>query len=327
MIRITCWSPQGVIQNNVSLEECQQTLLQPEHLTWVDIYNAERMESERVLREIFGFHPLAIADALEETHIPKIDNWEDYICLVMRAVNPEMEADFIPEEIDIFLGSNYIVTYHQDECFAIDKIWKLTQREKWLQERGPSQILYYLLDETADAFILFTDKLEIKINDIEDHLFDHPDPSLLEDIFSLKRDLLNIRQIVIPQREILDKLARGDYQILGKDSNIYFHDVYDHYIRLYEIIENLRDLTNSTLEIFLSVVNNRMNGIMKTLTVITTLFMPISFLAGFFGMNFFKPVLALDHWTSSPVFPIVLAAMIIFPFSMLFYMFKKGWMK
>ncbi|MFN2304152.1 MAG: CorA family divalent cation transporter, partial [Anaerolineales bacterium] len=133
--------------------------------------------------------------------------------------------------------------------------------------------------------------------------------------------------IVVPQREVLDKLARGEYQVLGKVANIYFHDVYDHYVRLYEIIENLRDLTNSTLEIFLSVVNNRMNGIMKTLTVITTLFMPISFLAGFFGMNFFKPVLDLGHWTSTPVFPIVLGAMIIFPFTMLFYMLKKGWMK
>ena len=194
-------------------------------------------------------------------------------------------------------------------------------------ERGPAFILYLLLDEAANDYIKCTDKLDLQLNSLEDALFDNPDPSLLETIFSLKRDILHIRQGVGPQREVLNKLARGDYQILGRESVMYFHDVYDHFLRLYDLIENLRDLTGNTLEIFLSVVNNRMNGIMKTLTIITTLFMPISFLAGFFGMNFFAPPESFQVWTSSPVFYAVLGASILFPVAMLIYFYRQGWMK
>ena len=165
------------------------------------------------------------------------------------------------------------------------------------------------------------------INNIEDKLFDNPDNALLEDIFSLKRNILNLKQSISSQREVLNKLARGDYPIFGTRTNMYFRDIYDHFTRLYEIAVNVQDLTNNTLEIFLSTINNRMNGIMKTLTIITTLFIPISFLAGFFGMNFFAPIEQYAWWTSTPVLVIVIAASVLFPLVMLFYFFKKGWMK
>jgi magnesium transporter len=182
------------------------------------------------------------------------------------------------------------------------------------------------LDETASDYIIKTDQIALVINEIEDQLFDNPDSSLLAQIFTLKRSILNLRQSINPQREVLNKLARGDYPILGGYSSMYFRDVYDHFFRLFDIAENLQDLTSNTLEIFLSTINNRMNGIMKTLTIITTLFMPISFLAGFFGMNFFAPDKNFTWWTSTPVLVFVIAASVLFPLSMLMYFYKKGWM-
>jgi magnesium transporter len=321
------WAPDGRLQTGFDVSECPLKIDQQD-IIWVDIYDASYDESAVVLRDVFKFHPLAIDDALVETHVPKIDNWEDYLYLVIQTIQPDgqPEDEIDTQELDLFIGQSYIVTYHNTKSHTIDSVWERTRKNPRYFQSGTAHILYQLLDETASDFITSTDNLEIHLNYLEDKLFDNPNPDLLEVIFSFKNSILHLRQSIGPQREVLNKLARGDYSLLGKESMLYFRDVYDHYQRLFDIIENLRDLTSNTLEIFLSVINNRMNGIMKTLTVITTLFMPISFLAGFFGMNFFKPEFSLSAFTSQPAFYIVLLATILFPIGMLYYFFRKGWM-
>jgi magnesium transporter len=329
MIRNILWTQEGSIQENLPLEKIKALLSSPGHLIWVDIFDAEYEDSLTVLKDIFNFHPLAIDDALEETHIPKIDDWEDYLVLVFQAIDLKKQQkipELLTQEVDLFLGKNFILTYRDAQNETIDRVWDRSIKNDRLIGRGPAHLLYLLLDETASDYIIKTDQIALVINDIEDQLFDHPDSSLLAQIFTLKRSILNLRQSINPQREVLNKLARGDYPILGGYSSMYFRDVYDHFFRLFDIAENLQDLTSNTLEIFLSTINNRMNGIMKTLTIITTLFMPISFLAGFFGMNFFAPDKNFTWWTSTPVLVFVIAASVLFPLSMLMYFYKKGWM-
>jgi magnesium transporter len=329
MIRNILWTQEGSIQENLPLEKIKALLSSPGHLIWVDIFDAEYEDSLTVLKDIFNFHPLAIDDALEETHIPKIDDWEDYLVLVFQAIDLKKQQkipELLTQEVDLFLGKNFILTYRDAQNETIDRVWDRSIKNDRLIGRGPAHLLYLLLDETASDYIIKTDQIALVINDIEDQLFDHPDSSLLAQIFTLKRSILNLRQSINPQREVLNKLARGDYPILEGYSSMYFRDVYDHFFRLFDIAENLQDLTSNTLEIFLSTINNRMNGIMKTLTIITTLFMPISFLAGFFGMNFFAPDKNFTWWTSTPVLVFVIAASVLFPLSMLMYFYKKGWM-
>jgi magnesium transporter len=329
MIRNILWTQEGSIQENLPLEKIKALLSSPGHLIWVDIFDAEYEDSLTVLKDIFNFHPLAIDDALEETHIPKIDDWEDYLVLVFQAIDLKKQQkipELLTQEVDLFLGKNFILTYRDAQNETIDRVWDRSIKNDRLIGRGPAHLLYLLLDETASDYIIKTDQIALVINEIEDQLFDHPDSSLLAQIFTLKRSILNLRQSINPQREVLNKLARGDYPILGGYSSMYFRDVYDHFFRLFDIAENLQDLTSNTLEIFLSTINNRMNGIMKTLTIITTLFMPISFLAGFFGMNFFAPDKNFTWWTSTPVLVFVIAASVLFPLSMLMYFYKKGWM-
>jgi magnesium transporter len=329
MIRNILWTQEGSVQENLPLEKIKALLSSPGHLVWVDIFDAEYEDSLAVLKDIFSFHPLAIDDALEETHIPKIDDWEDYLVLVFQAIDLKQQQkipDLLTQEVDLFIGKNFILTYRDAQNETIDRVWDRSIKNDRLIGRGSAHLLYLLLDETASDYIIKTDQIALVINDIEDQLFDNPDSSLLAQIFTLKRSILNLRQSINPQREVLNKLARGDYPILGEHSNMYFRDVYDHFFRLFDIAENLQDLTSNTLEIFLSTINNRMNGIMKTLTVITTLFMPISFLAGFFGMNFFAPDKNFTWWTSTPVLVFVIAASVLFPLSMLVYFYKKGWM-
>ena len=142
----------------------------------------------------------------------------------------------------------------------------------------------------------------------------------------LKRALLHLRRIIAPQREVLNKLARGDYGVIDEGERIFFRDVYDHLVRLYDITEGLRDLVGGALDTYLSVVSNRMNEVMRTLTVITTLFLPVSFLVGFFGTNFFQPVAPLTAWTDRPAFVLMLLAMIVVPAGMFLWIRKRAWM-
>jgi len=311
-------------QENIPVDSYADALKNSQGVLWVDICTESNDEVETLLRETFGFHALAISDALDETHVPKMDDWDTYLTLVVRAVDPTLDLAEAVEtrEIDIFLGQNYFVTYHIAPIPALEKVWKKT-----LIKSAAAHLFYQVIDEIVNDYIALTDQIDDAINDIEDQLFKNAESDLLENIFALKRDLLHLRRIIAPQRDLVGRLSRVDYKVINTDFRIYFRDVYDHFLRLYDIIENLRDLVGSALEIYLSVVNNHMNNVMKTLTIITTLFMPISFLTGFFGMNFFHPVEKLDLWTSLPMFGILVLATIVFPVSMFLWIRKRGWMQ
>lgn len=328
MIRINWWDADGSLHPSFSIEQIKEKLAAEKGFLWMDLAGASEAESYRILNEIFEFHPLAIADALEETHVPKIDDWGEYICLVTRLLEDgEVEDEISTLEVDFFIGRQYMITYHQKGSALIDRLWARAEKGSRLHAWGPAYGLYLFLDEAAADYIDQTNAFDLQLSALEDRLFDHPGPSALESIFTLKRNILNLRHAVAPLREVLNKLARGDVALLGKGSTVYFRDVNDHFNRLFGILENLRDLSGNALEIYLSVVNNRMNGIMKTLTIITTVFMPISFLAGFFGMNFFAPVEDMAVWTSTPVFWVVLAASLLFPIGMIIYFARKGWLR
>ena len=328
MIRSLFWTAGGEIETNIPVAAYATKFQETEGLLWVDISAESKEVSAAILHETFRFHPLAVADVLEEIHVPKVDDWGAYLYIVVRAIGPEDQFDHpvATEEVDIFLGRNYLVTYHQQPVAALERIWKREQNGHRTQPKAAYHLLYHLLDEVVTDYILLTENMEEAIDDLEDQLFDNPEPIVLEQIFSLKRALLHLRRVIAPQREMVHKLARADYKIIAADAKMFFLDIHDHYLRLYDILESLRELTASALEIYLSVVNNRMNNVMKILTIITTLFMPISFLTGFFGMNFFQAVEIMDAWTGSVAFQLVLLAVILFPIGMLFWIRKQGWM-
>jgi len=327
MIRILSWDQEGNLTTNTPLSALDDLLASPNSLFWVDVYNSPYDEIHPILQDIFKFHPLAIEDALEETHVPKINDWGTYVYLVTHTLLEKTAPgeQFVLQEVDLFIGPNYLLSYHQTDCPTIELVWEHAQKLPRYFDGGSVHLLYLLFDETANSFFKLTDQIVLQLSEIEDELFDNPDKSILPIVFSLKRDILQLRQSISFQRDVINKLTRGDFPLVPKQAAFYFRDVYDHFIRLFEIVESLQDLTINTLEIFLSVVNNRMNSIMKTLTIITTLFMPVSFLTGFFGMNFFKPIMDFGEWTGQLVFLIVLVAVLLFPLAMLVYFIRKGW--
>lgn len=309
-------------------DEISAAVQEADGVLWVDIVGEPQGEAEILLRETFGFHPLAIDDALYEEHVPKIDDWGAYIYLALHAAGEEIAVEEPVEtvELDVFLGRNYLVTYHPDSIRAIERLWETCQRERRYLEKGVDNLLYRVADEMADDYMKLIDGIDDSIEDVEDQILVEPKPATLEEIIRIKRTLLGMRRIIAPQREVLNKLARGDYAMIGTSERIFFRDVYDHYVRIHDIIESLRDLISSALDMYLSVVNNRMNDVMKTLTVITTLFMPVSFLVGFFGMNFFQPAFATVGWTGELVFYVVLFIMIALPVGMFLWMRRMSWM-
>jgi magnesium transporter len=182
------------------------------------------------------------------------------------------------------------------------------------------------VDYLVADYMPVVERIDDEIDLLEDQIFARPHPQTLERLFTLKRVLLAMRRILLPQREVLNKMARDDYKVIDQKDRVFFRDIYDHLVRLHDLNESLRDLVSGALDTYLSVVNNRLNDVMKTLTLITTLFMPISFITGFFGMNFFEPVAHLTGWTSQQTFGGVLGIMISLPLLMYVWMRNRTWL-
>lgn len=327
MVRSLYYLPGKPIRKNVPPQEFPLLIRNRRGLLWVDFEN-EPAESCLPVLQGFNFHPLAIDDALQETHVPKLDDWGDYLYIVLNYMivlnnreNWETEVD----ELDIFLGQNYIVTLHDRRITAIEDVWQVCDRDPRTLQDGADHLLYKIADNLVTEYMPAVEEIDTAIDEIEDQVFDRPSPRTLERLFSLKRVLLAMRRILLPQREVLNKLARDDYRVIDPRDRIFFRDIYDHLVRLHDLNESLRDLVGGALDTYLSVVNNRMNDIMKTLTIITTLFMPITFITGFFGMNFFEPVANLTGWTTRLIFSLVMFVLLLFPFGMYLWMRRRTW--
>lgn len=327
MIRSLYRTQDGHIRTDLSPAEFATALRDVHGLLWVDFSCESSDVCEPILRQTFGFHPLAVDDALEETHVPKVDDWGQYLYLTLHAVTFDQQKDGPLDtlELDAFLGPNYLVIYRAQPIASVDRVWAACQRDDRHLQKGAVHLLYELGDEMIADYMPVIEQIDDAIDQIEDEIFNDPAPTLLQQLFILKRALLRLRRIVAPQREVLNRLARGDYGLIAEEQCFFFRDLYDHLVRLHDITESLRDLVGSALDTYLSVVNNRMNDVMKVLTIITTLFMPLSFLTGFFGMNFFQPTTPLDGWTSGLAFGLALAAMVLVPVAMHMWMRRRAW--
>jgi magnesium transporter len=330
VIRILHYDAEKHFHTEKGLADIPALLQDQTGVLWVDFQGTPPEEDAPILLETFHFHPLAVDDALQESHVPKVDDWGSYVYVVLHSVlcsDVEHECELETRELDIFLGRNYLVTHHDEPVAAVERVWNLIQRDERHLNHGADHLLYRLCDEVVASYMPVVEALDDAIDHVEDEVFGRPGSHTLAHIFSLKRAAVTLRRIVSPQREVLNKLARDDYAAVDSRARIYFRDVYDHLVRLHDISDSLRDLIGGVLDTYLSVINNRMNDIMKTLTVITTLFMPISFLTGFFGMNYFQPVAdALIPWTGLPAFILAMAVFIATPIVMLAWMRRQGWM-
>jgi magnesium transporter len=299
---------------------------------WVDIEDLESANNasvEEMLHDVFRFHPLAIEDALQDSHVPKLDDWGRYLYLVLDTIDFDPETDNLRlHELDVFLGANYLVTYHNEATEVLERHRRNLIREPENRlKHGADHLLYRLLDDVVAEFLPAINHLDDAIDDAQDEVFHSPTSRTLQKIFQVKRSALRIHRTVIPMREVLNRLARDPIEQVDPEHRIYFRDVYDHLVRIHDIVESLRDLISGALDTYLSVVSNRTNDIMKALTLVNVMFLPMSFIAGFFGMNFFGDTLM---FTSPPLpkaamFWAACTVMLGTPLGMAFLAWRRKW--
>jgi magnesium transporter len=328
MIRSLYFLPGKPLQTDLPPAQFPKLMKNPRGLLWVDLHG-EPPEVCQPILESFGFHHLAIEDALQETHSPKIDDWGNYVYVVLNYMHLNSDGanawETEVDELDTFLGASYIVTHHDHPLASIEMTWSSCQTDMRHLGEGADHLFYKIVDNLVAEYMPIVEKIDLSIDEIEDQIFERPTGGTLEQLFTLKRVLLAMRRILLPQREVLNKLARDDYRVIDPRDRIFFRDIYDHIVRLHDLNETLRDLVGGVQDTYLSVVNNRMNEVMKTLTTITTLFMPITFITGFFGMNFFEPVASLIGWTSQQAFIATMVLLSVLPVGMYVWMRQRTW--
>ena len=267
-------------------------LLARDEYFWLDLTDPGGDEVA-ALGEIFGFHPLALEDLSKRGQRPKLDDFGEYMFLVYYGAREGEGGRIELEEVHAFLSGGYVVTSHQRPCTVLEEA-----RER-LDAREPSSeqfVVYRVLDGLTDSFFPILERLDDRMEQLDGEIFERPDPAQLEEITDLRRRLVELRRVVTPQRDLL---ARGIDDILEipgleADSRNYFRDVYDHAIRISDQIDSYRDLLAGSRDAYLSVVSNRLNQITKQLTVVATIFLPLSFVVGFFGQNFRWLVVNVD---------------------------------
>jgi magnesium transporter len=329
LIHSFAYIPGQELQFDIPVADYERYLSEPKSLLWVDFVSEPDENCEPILSGVFHFHPLAVDDALKETHIPKVDDWGDYLYMVMNSLDHREMLTSGTEimELDIFLGRNFVVTHHDAPFPAVEKAHRAIRQDERYSRNGADYLLYKILDDLVAEYWPIIERVDAEIDEIEDRVFNDPGPHLLERLFAMKRLLVAMRRILSPQREVLNRLARDEFAVIDRKDRVLFRDIYDHVVRLHDLNEGLRDLVGGTMDSYLSVINNRMNEIMKTLTIITVLFMPITFVTGFYGMNFFQPVaVELGAWTGLSPFVVAMAILIALPIIMLLWLRRRRWL-
>lgn len=327
MIRTLYRHPSGTVMD-LAADQLAEGIKDNRATLWIDMLNPTQEEYELILTQIFHFHPLAVEDAIRDSHVPKVDDYNSYLFVVAHTIHlGDERMDLDTHELDIFLGQNYLITMHNVTMTNIDRLWEPAHHDERGLARGAAMLLYELLDRQVDTYTPLIDQFEDRLETLGDQIFhtnstQGPELALIEEILTAKSTALRLRRILGPQRDLLSRLARDDYAVIPARTRIYFRDVYDHLLRVADLADSMRDLASSTMETHLTLVNNRMNEVMKVLTMISTIFIPLSFLAGVYGMNFdFMPELN-QPWT----YPALWGIFLTIGGGMLWMFRRRGWL-
>ena len=273
--------------------EHAESLLASGTFFWLDLHRPTK-DDFAILRDVFEFHPLALEDSEQFDQRPKIDDYDGFVFLVVYGAVADEDRLV---EVHCFYSERYLVTVHRDEAPAFTDVRKRYQKRSE-PVRNPGLLLYRIIDGLVDSFLPILADFDDRIDELTDQTFLHASDEQLQEIFAMKRLLVGMRKVVTPQRDMFASLMGGVSSLPGmtSESERYFRDIYDHLIRISDLIDTYRDLLTSSMDVFLSTVSNRLNVVMKQLAVIATIFLPLTFITGFFGQNFAWLVRHIGGW-------------------------------
>ena len=316
-------SPDGKLLDQLGTEQIRNFLATGEGLLWVDIEDVTNEDAE-LLSNVFRFHPLAVEDCVSKNiHPPKIDDFEGYLFIIVHGINYYIESDVVETtELDLFVGKNYVVTSHDVPMRSVSSMLERVRKDGRPMRRGVDFLAHDFIDALVDNIMPTIDEMNDKSTTIEAEALQEPKRETLASIMQLKRSILALERVLSPQRGIVDRLSRGEYALIGERARIYYRNIYDHLLRIEMLTYNLRDMVESTLSTYLSSVSNRMNEVMKVLTLIATIFIPLTFLAGIYGMNFANmPELQWRYGYFS-----ILIVMAVIGISLVVYFRRRSWL-
>ena len=306
-----------------SVEECFSFKDKPT-VTWINVDGIHQIEILEKLGECFGLHPLILEDILNTDQRPKIEDFDDYIYIVLKMLSYNDKSSMIvTEQISLILGPNFVISFQERGGDVFNPIRERIRSGKArIRKMGSDYLAYALLDSVVDNYFVIMEQLGENIESLEEQLVTDPTTETLHIIHSLKTEMIFLRRSVWPLREVISSLERGESLLIKEPTGIYLRDVYDHTIQVIDTIETYRDMLSGMIDIYLSSISNKMNAVMKVLTIIATVFMPLTFIAGIYGMNFrYMPEL---EWSRG--YHAVLLVMISIGISMLVYFRKKRWL-
>ena len=294
-----------------------------ESVIWINVGGVHKVEMVETLGKQFSLHPLLLEDVTNTDQRPKLDDYEAYIFLVMKMLSLTNRKDISVEQVSFVLGKNYVISFQENGTDVFQPVRERLRGGKGrLRQSGADYLLYALVDAIVDQYFAVLELSGEQIEAVQQAVVDDPKPETLNEIHALKRQLLFVRRAVWPLRDVMTNLSRSDCAFLQHPTRLFFRDVYDHVVQIVDTIEILRDMVSASLDIYLSSVSYRLNTIMRVLTVITTIFMPLSFIASIYGMNFeYMPELR-SPWG----YPLVLGVMATVGVGMLVLFRNKRWL-
>jgi magnesium transporter len=279
----------GKASENLSRDDITNALRAGQGTLWVDV-DTRSPEQVACLSDVFHFHPLAIEEAVHADSRVKLEEYDNYLLLIVRTVafceTTDDPYDLDTVNIALFLGRNYLVTVHGADTNPVSTTAELLHRKPELVSHGPARLMHVIVDQAVDAYFPIIDRLDEFMDGLEERIFARFDQSSLRDVFAVKRLVLSLRRHLAPERDALNTLTNRPSALLTPDLQIYFRDIYDHILRIYDSLENYRDLLSSTLDSYLTQVSNRLGMATKALSVVATVTLPFVVVSGMWGMNF-----------------------------------------
>lgn len=311
------------VETGHSVEQLPELLKDQTAVIWVDMEEPTEAD-ERVLLDVFKFHPLTVEDCRENRHYPKIEEFPDYLYFIVHGVRADTSPDhFNTIELDGFLGKNFVITYHHEMFRSIHNVKKMLSTSPVACQRGPAFLLHQILDQIVDYYSPVLDDFDERVDKLENDIFQikSPNDEILSQIMDLKRSVLRLRRISAKQMDIFYRMSRGEVHLIPQAMLPFYRDIHDHLVRVTDLAESYRDLISGSLDAYLSVVSNRMNEIMKVLTIFSAIMLPLTFIAGVYGMNFdHMPELATQYG-----YFVVWGIMIVVAVGMLGFFWRRGW--
>jgi len=329
-----------LIDYNETNATCQQLATPEESLpyldsksvSWIDV---QGLGSENILQrigQVFKLHPLVLEDVVNVPQRPKVEDYEDQLLIITRMVIPkESGFGFYSEQVSFVLGKHYLLTVQEEpehDCFEQVRV-RIRSHKSLLRKQGPDYLAYTLLDAIIDGFFPVLEDYGELIEDLEEEVVTNPTRQTLTKIYRVRRELLYLRRAIWPQRDAINSLIRDGSDLISDHVQVYLRDCYDHAVQVLDMVETYRELTSGLMDVYLSAVGNRMNEIMKLLTVISSIFIPLTFIAGVYGMNFNTEK---SPWNMPELnwywgYPLCLASMVAIAAGLIFFFWRRGWFK